>query len=119
MLATEKDSRCCCCYCCGGGCGGGVLHVVPRYEGLPVGNADPKIFPDPLPGGQGQPPSKDYPDQHQGTFAVEDTLSVPANIAPGEYVLVSQDVDPTSLCRRPSWHPWTLTVFTGPFEDNL
>ena len=29
----------------------------------------------------------DYPDQHQGTFAIEDTLKVPADMAAGDIVL--------------------------------
>ena len=44
--------------------------------------ADPKLFPDPLPGGTG-----DYPDQHQEEFAIEDTLQVPADMPTGAYVL--------------------------------
>ena len=58
-----------------------------RYNGLPAGNADPTQFPDPLPGGKGLPPAKDYPDRHQAIFAIEDTLQVPSDIPPGEYVL--------------------------------
>jgi len=54
------------------------------YKGLPAGNANPEDFPDPLPGNQ---PGDDFPDQHQSTFAIEDTLAVPADITPGEYVL--------------------------------
>lgn len=54
------------------------------YKALPAGNADPAAFPDPMPG---IPVGKDFPDQHQATFAIEDTLVVPADIEPGDYVL--------------------------------
>ena len=46
-----------------------------QYPGLPQGNTDPAIFPDQT----GGDPNRD--------FVVEDTLRVPANIPPGDYVL--------------------------------
>jgi len=73
------DKACPC--SCDGGCN--ASSVNPEwYKGLPAGNADPKLFPDPLPGGTG-----DYPDQHQEEFAIEDTLQVPADMPTGAYVL--------------------------------
>lgn len=46
-----------------------------RYPGLPAGNVDPKDFPSQVGGNA-------YYD-----FVIEDTLRVPANITPGDYVL--------------------------------
>ena len=46
-----------------------------QYPGLPQGNTDPATFPDQT----GGDPNRD--------FVVEDTLRVPANITPGDYVL--------------------------------
>jgi hypothetical protein len=52
------------------------------YDGLPAGNTDPESFPNPLPPGAGN-----GADGHQAEMAVEDTLTVPADIKPGDYVL--------------------------------
>ena len=47
-----------------------------KFPGLPAfGGSDPDIFPDPLPGH----------DFHE--YAIEDTLKVPTDLPPGEYVL--------------------------------
>ena len=56
-----------CCVCVFGGGGGGV--------------GGGRCMQNPLPDA---PPGKDY-NSHQMDFAIEDTLAVPADIAPGEY----------------------------------
>lgn len=45
------------------------------YKGLPVGNADPALFPSQTPGDQNR------------DFSIEDALLVPDDIPPGDYVL--------------------------------